>query len=685
LFTLLAAAALTAQSPPAQPPPQPPPAGQPAASKPDPQKPQVFKVEANFVRVDVLATRDGAPVTDLTREDFQVFEDGKPQTVSAFEHVSVITGRPQELRSEPNNIRESRDAMKNPRARVFILFLDVPHVTMAGAWTLREPLIRMVDRLMGAEDLIGIMTPRMAASDVVFARKTTVLEGVLRDRWPWGERFTLARDEVEKLYEMCYPWESTREVVRQMIARKRERQTLEALHELVDWLRDQREERKAVLTFTEGWVLYRRDASLTSLRVISPTGDKEPVPGPDPIHVGPDGRLRTGARDSTGNYSKTQCDADRMRLSEMDNDYFFRDLIDEANRANATFYTVDPRGLAAFDSPIGPDPPPPPHVDQAILRGRQDSMRVLSQNTDGFAVLNSNNLDRGLRRISDDLSSYYLLGYYSTNTKLDGKFRSLKVNVRKPGIDIRARRGYKAASEAEVKAARAASNAPIPETVSSAREAVDGLSRLRAGAPLATHAVALGSTVWVTGELPKPATAPATAAVNVVQGSMSASAEATIAAGQRAFVAAVPLKAGGSGSLDIRLRVTLSDGAATSDGVRIEPASGFSAPLMFRRGPATGNQLQPAGQPQFSRTERARFEAALDGSSKVDAVRILDRNGTAVELPVTVSERSDTAGQRWSTADITLAALAPGDYLVEFSGSAEGKSLKRLAAFRVTR
>ena len=64
---------------------------------------------------------------------------------------------------------------------------------------------------------------------------------------------------------------------------------------------------------------------------------------------------------------------------------------------------------------------------------------------------------------------------------------------------------------------------------------------------------------------------------------------------------------------------------------------------------------------------------------------MLDRNGTALELPVTISERTDPAGQRWLSADVTLAALGAGDYLVELSTSAGAVTRKVLTAIRVTR
>src|SRR5207344_2975912 len=64
------------------------------------------------------------------------------------------------------------------------------------------------------------------------------------------------------------------------------------------------------------------------------------------------------------------------------------------------------------------------------------------------------------RRIVDDLSSYYLLGYYSTNARPDGKFHKITVRVKRSGVDVRARRGYLAPSVAELAAAREAALKP---------------------------------------------------------------------------------------------------------------------------------------------------------------------------------------------------------------------------------
>ena len=289
-----------------------------------------------------------------------------------------------------------------------------------SAHAINEPLIRLMDRILGPDDLVGVMTPAMAASQIVLGRKTQVIEDSLRRNWPWGTRFTLLRDDREWAYKSCYPPASNERdesaLAKEMIARKRERATLEALEDLVRYLRSIREERKAILTVTEGWLLFGENQSLMKLRTDPLTGAQEPVPGVDPVGVGPNGKLTTKdpRNIAEGTLTKSECDSDRMRLAMMDNKRFFLDLMDEANSANASFYPVDPRGLPAFDNPIGPDPPPPPTVDAAMLRQRIEVMRTLAGNTDGIAVVNSNDLDDGMKRISDDLTSYYLLGYYSS-------------------------------------------------------------------------------------------------------------------------------------------------------------------------------------------------------------------------------------------------------------------------------
>src|SRR3989441_2884900 len=87
-----------------------------------------------------------------------------------------------------------------------------------------------------------------------------------------------------------------------------------------------------------------------------------------------------------------------------------------------------------------------------------------------MAVVSTNDLARGLRRMADDLSSYYLLGYYSTG-KLDGKFHSITVRVKRQGVQVRARRGYLAPTAAEVAALTTLVTRPAVSTIAAAAEA----------------------------------------------------------------------------------------------------------------------------------------------------------------------------------------------------------------------
>ncbi len=119
--------------------------------------------------------------------------------------------------------------------------------------------------------------------------------------------------------------------------------------------------------------------------------------------------------------------------------------------------------------------------------------------------------------------------------------------------------------------------------------------------------------------------------------------------------------------------------------LKIDAVEGLGHPMLFRRGPSTGNRVQPAGSPTFTRTERVRLDIPAATGATLSAARVLDRNGVAIDLPVTIAERTDEAGQRWLTAEVTLAPLAPADYIVEMSGTVQGRAQTVLAAIRVTR
>jgi VWFA-related protein len=680
-------------------------AAQSGIPPPTPSQQPPIRTGVNLVRVDVYPTRSNAPVLDLRADEFEVFEDGAAQRIESFDHVMIQPAGPQVSRVEPGSQRESLQAAANPRSRVFIIFLDTPNVMVDSAHRINEPLINLVDRILGPEDLVGVMTPAMSAAQLTLGRKTQVIEESLRRNWAWGTRFSFLLDEREEQYVACYPPTSAEAragmvhsaLATEMIRRKRERATLEALQDLVRYLHGVREERKAILTVTEGWLRFRENRDMMTLRTDPEMGWQEPVPGRDPIVVGPTGQPTTNdSRNNRGYLSKTECDTDRMRLAMLDNERFFQDILADANRANASFYPIDPRGLAAFDTPIGPRQESLPLlVDRAHLKARQDAMHELAINTDGIAVLNNNDLDAGLKRISDDLTSYYLLGYYSTNTKLDGRFRQIRVRVKRPGVEVRARRGYRAATVEEAAAAQRTSTLPAPGGATSAFTAAMGsLGRIRPDARFRINASVLASTgaVWVAGEVPRDGSTTdgmglgGTADIEVNAGSASTTTRVQLKPGERTFLTALKLAGMNGGDVDVRARLTPDGGTPSVDSVRVEVGPATAQPLLFRRGVTTGNRVLPAADFRFSRTERLRIEIPVAAGTKPGTGRVLDKAGTALGLSVTVGEKRDeTSGQLWITADATLAPLAPGDYAIEVAFTAGDVEQRVVTAIRLIR
>jgi hypothetical protein len=99
-----------------------------SGQSPAPAQTPTFRAAANFVQVDAYPTADGRPVADLTKDDFDVSEDGVAQSLATFEHISVRPGAPGE-RSDPTSTRHERDLVADIRNRLFVVFLDSYHVT----------------------------------------------------------------------------------------------------------------------------------------------------------------------------------------------------------------------------------------------------------------------------------------------------------------------------------------------------------------------------------------------------------------------------------------------------------------------------------------------------------------------------------------------------------------------------
>ena len=281
------------------------------------------------------------------------------------------------------------------------------------------------------------MHSRSDWQDFVLGQKTNAIVHELdkRDWWTTKDDF----DDPE--------WALLRCGLGSLIPRSRADRAYTLLEGLVSLFGAIREERKSIIYVANGLP----DGGPVSAAAQGGSAPQPPAIGTAGGRVGP---LPRG--DAIGGPPANYCNEQRMTLTAIDFGERFRDLLKHARQANVAFYPISPKGLQGVDFTErgGAD------LDGYRRGQRQlDTLRSLSSETDGVAIVNMNDMRRGLARIADDLQAYYVLGYYTTNTKWDGGIR--KISVKRQGKTIRARRQYRAPTEDEIAAmSRAAAPAP---------------------------------------------------------------------------------------------------------------------------------------------------------------------------------------------------------------------------------
>jgi VWFA-related protein len=412
-------------------------AGAPAGAQ-DPaaqQPPVTFRAEVNYVEVDArVIDAQGNFVTGLQQGDFQILEDGQPQKITVFSLVNIPVERAERplFASKPIEPDVQTNTTIN-NGRLYLIVLDDLHTHPLRSAQVRASARQFVERYIGANDTAAVVytsgradagqeftgNPRLLAAsiDKFIGRKVrSALLGRLEQeqltrglRQP-GERID-DPDAAERGFQA--------------------RNTLDALKNLSEFLGGVRGRRKALVFFSEGI-----DYDITDV---------------------------FNNRDATTIIDST------------------REAIAAATRANVSIFGIDVRGLGAgSDDAIQiqsiPDDPTlglnPSGLNDETRLG-QDSLRVLANETGGFAAVNTNDIAGAFRRLVDENSSYYVLGYYPENDRRDGRFRRIDVRVNKPGLTVRARRGYVAprgrAARVDLPAPTGAStelreamNSPIP-------------------------------------------------------------------------------------------------------------------------------------------------------------------------------------------------------------------------------
>ena len=397
----------------------------------------MVRITTNLVQVDAVVTdRDGRQVTDLSAEEFEIVENGKPRQVTNFSYVRVAQpasatapepARPRDRRADAGPPVPPARLRPEQVRRTFALVVDDLGMSAESVYYARAALRKYVDEQLQPGDLVAILrtSAGVGALQQFTNDRQALSRAIERVRWSprrGGKATTL---DAAAPGDMPGKVDDMRTDLKDSDEYRQERFTVGTIGALNFVVRGLREMpgRKAVILFSDGFSL----------------------------------------RDSKGDATRYTSALDR--------------LIDLANRASVVFYGVDPRGLdpagvtAADDTSTNPTKPgiPTHMIGQLLLSPRraqifktQGGLHKLADATGGMALVNQNDFNRGIRRALDDMSGYYLIGYRPDDAAFDPatgrvRFNSLKVNVRgRPDLRVRSRTGYIGLPEREAR--------PVPQT-----------------------------------------------------------------------------------------------------------------------------------------------------------------------------------------------------------------------------
>ncbi|HVD93758.1 MAG TPA: hypothetical protein VNC21_15785, partial [Vicinamibacterales bacterium] len=497
------------------------------------------------------------------------------------------------------------------------------------------------------------LTSRNSAKDLVLGRKSTVTEAQINDLF----RATHIEFDASDQLIGCPQAE----------ALKREHHadaTYTALEGLIGQLGSIRQERKNVVLVTNELLRWK------------PTPDLMQRSAGQLPRIGTT-RGRVGGSDTNteGPATESFCASELQRLALIDFNGRYAELLREARKENVTFYVVTPGGLRA-----------PTVLNESAVKRTTDDLMLLAKETDGIAIVNTNDLGRGMQRIANDLAAYYVLGYYSTNTKWDGGLRTIKVRLTPSNVPVRARRQYRAPTEAEIAALSNSASPPAASAAPTARETAL-IALERASRPFAVYAAMAGTQLTAVAEFSASSIQLGRwkqgADVEVVavreDGSPLANARGKIDAGSYATAIRVPLDAGvRPARVTIRLH---GDGERDADDwVKVDPPAStlVGDPIVFRA--ANRITTRPVAVFEFARNERIRVEWPVLATLDRREARLLDRSGKP--LPVEIPLAEDPATHA-AIVEMSLSGLGHGDFLIELTAGAGSVVERRLLAFRL--
>jgi len=387
-------------------------AAQQAPPTPPDQPAVTFKVAINYVEVDAsVFDRDGQFVPNLKKEDFEVLEDGVRQEVTAFTQVNIPIERPEPPPLQAKTVIEP-DVVSNVRpfeGRVYVIILDDKHTAALRSQLVKRAATQFISQYMAANDMAAVITTggQLQATQEFTSNKRLLLRAVNNFM---GQKIRSETEERLDEYQRqasvpTGPSGSSINRVddpRDMERGYDARMALETIAKISDWVGSIRGRRKAIVWFSEGidYDIY--------------------------------------------NFQKREASTITEKM---------KDVIASATRSDVSIYSIDPRGLTSLaDESINVSGgfPSDPLLNlsmqsfQDSLRLSQDSLRSLSEETGGFAAVNSNDFSNAFTRVVKDNSGYYVLGYYPKDERRDGRFRRIQVKVNRQGLEVRSRRGYTA-------------------------------------------------------------------------------------------------------------------------------------------------------------------------------------------------------------------------------------------------
>ena len=386
----------------------------------------VFRSGITLVTTDLIVRDENDQfLPDLAPDDIMVFEDGVTQEIASL--VLVHGGRVYNQLLPPAPVQEGiilppTRPTSDTAGRIFILFIDDLHLETSLTPKIRQVFETITDTLVHEGDLFGIVSsgPSAIVTDMTYDRSLlrAAENRIIGDGFSPQELIEQLQDGQEGPMEL----------------RWRAHKAFKLAMDIVDNLADVENRRKAFIYISSGYDF--NPFEVARLRE-GPTGDM--------LRALSDGF----DEDNLDAYYNSVPDSDLLQATRLerlgavfaDSDLALElaELTRAANRANVSFYTIDPRGLLA-----GPDisyDVPLQEWNEHLFQ-TQSTLRMMAELTGGRAVVNRNDFDDALREIDAETSDYYVLGFYTSNPDPTFRTRKLRVEVDRPGVSVRHRSHY---------------------------------------------------------------------------------------------------------------------------------------------------------------------------------------------------------------------------------------------------